>query len=250
MNNYSLGQGLPFNNGTSQNLSYQIIVSRNSISQPLYPRWGSEIRLSLRLTPPYSLFSNIDYANPDILPETKYKRIEFYKVKFVVNWFTEILPKLVLKTSAGFGFLGHYNDDIGTAPFERFFLGGSALSNVQFISRENVALRGYDEGSLSPPAGASAIAKYVIELRYPIVLSQATTIYALTFFEAGNTWTNGSSYSPLNMFHSTGIGLRVFLPAFGLLGLDYGWRLNDVPFFPFMAKGQFHFTIGMNVGDL
>ena len=242
--------GIPgFSNGVSQNMSYQVTVSRNSISQPLYPRFGSEIRLTLKLTPPYSAFNpETNYA--DLPPQLKYKRIEFYKIKFVVNWYTEIFPKLVLKSAVGFGYLGHYNNEIGTSPVERFFLGGSALSGFSFITREVIGLRGYPDLSLSPPGGASAIAKYTFELRYPITLSQMTTIYALGFFEAGKTWTQGVDLNPFTVFHSTGIGLRVFLPAFGMLGIDYGWRLNDVVGLPGLAKGQFHFTIGMNIGEL
>ena len=150
----------------------------------------------------------------------------------------------------GFGYLGHYNSQIGTAPVERFFLGGTALSGFTYIAREVISLRGYPDQSLSPVSGAAAVAKYSFELRYPITLSQMTTIYGLGFFEAGKTWGAGKDINPFQVFHSTGIGLRVFLPAFGMLGIDYGWRLNDVPFAPNMPKGQFHFTIGMNIGEL
>lgn len=247
INNYNFGIS-GFDNGVSQNLSYQVTVSRNSISQPLYPRFGSEVRFTLKLTPPYSLF-NPETNYSDLPPELKYKRLEFYKIKFVVNWFTELFPKLVLKTSMGFGYLGHYNDDIGTAPVERFFLGGTALSGFTFLTREIIGLRGYPDESLSPQNGGSSIAKYVFELRYPITLSQMTTIYALGFFEAGNSWNNILKFQPFSMYHSTGIGLRVFLPAFGMLGIDYGWRLNDLPGVN-LPLGQFHFTIGMNIGEL
>ena len=248
LTNYSSFGIAGFDNGVSQNLSYQVTVSRNSISQPLYPRFGSEVRFTLKLTPPYSLFNpETNYA--DLPPSLKYKRLEFYKIKFVVNWYTEIFPKLVLRSSVGFGYLGHYNDGIGTTPVERFFLGGSALSGFSFITREVIGLRGYPDESLQPPGGGSVIAKYTFELRYPITLSQMTTIYALTFFEAGKTWSSGIDLNPFTVFHSTGIGLRVFLPAFGMLGIDYGWRLNDVVGL-ILPKGQFHFTIGMNIGEL
>lgn len=248
LTNYSSFGIAGFDNGVSQNLSYQVTVSRNSISQPLYPRFGSEVRFTLKLTPPYSLFNpETNYA--DLPPSLKYKRLEFYKIKFVVNWYTEIFPKLVLRSSVGFGYLGHYNDGIGTTPVERFFLGGSALSGFSFITREVIGLRGYPDESLQPPGGGSVIAKYTFELRYPITLSQMTTIYALTFFEAGKTWSSGIDLNPFTVFHSTGIGLRVFLPAFGMLGIDYGWRLNDVVGL-ILPRGQFHFTIGMNIGEL
>lgn len=253
LDNYSLG-AFDYNNGTSQNFSYGITLSRNSINQPLYPTWGSEIRISLRLTPPYSLLGrSTDYGDleGEQLASAKYKYVEYHKWKFVVNWFTELAPKLVLRLGVGFGYLGFYNPTIGTPPFERFFMGGSGLTGVSYDGREVIAMRGYTDNSLSPLEGSSAIAKYTMELRYPITLSQMTTIYALTFFEAGKTWV-GKSYqiNPSNLYRAAGLGLRIFLPAFGMLGLDYGWRLDDVPGFPNMERGQFHFSIGMNLGEL
>ena len=130
-------------------------------------------------------------------------------------------------------------------------MGGSGLTGVSYDGREVIALRGYNDNSLSPTEGASAVAKYTMELRYPITLSQMTTIYGLGFFEAGKTWV-GSAYqiNPSVLYRSAGIGLRIFLPAFGMLGLDYGWRLDDVPGQPFMDRGQLHFSIGMNLGEL
>ncbi len=251
LNNYSGLGAFDYNTGTSRNFSYQITLARNSINQPLYPTWGSEFRISLRLTPPYSLMDGKDKNYDDLPPELKYKYVEYYKWKVVVNWFTELAPKLVLRIGAGIGYLGYYNSEIGTPPFERFFMGGSGLTGVSYDGREVIALRGYNDNSLSPTEGASAAAKYTMEIRYPITLSQMTTIYALTFFEAGKTWV-GESYqiNPSVLYRSTGIGLRIFLPAFGMLGLDYGWRLDNVPGWPQMDQGQFHFSIGMNLGEL
>lgn len=250
LDNYAGLGAFGFTDGQSRNFSYQITLSRNSINQPLYPTWGSEIRLTLRLTPPYSLLSGEKSYN-DLPPELKYKYVEYHKWKFVVNWYTELAPKLVLRLSTGFGYLGYYNDEIGTPPFERFYMGGSGLTGVQYDGRENIALRGYSDNSLSPSEGGSAVAKYTMELRYPITLSQMTTIYGLGFFEMGKTWV-GKSYqiNPSVLYRAAGFGLRIFLPAFGMLGLDYGWRLDDVPGFPGMDRGQFHFSIGMNLGEL
>jgi outer membrane protein insertion porin family len=254
LDNYGGLGAFGFTNGNSHNFNYRITVSRNSINQPLYPTWGSEIRVSLQLTPPYSLFSgapNTDGLEGNELAAAKYEYVEYHKWKFVVNWYTELAPKFVLRLGAGFGYLGYYNEDIGTPPFERFYLGGNALSNVQFDGREVIALRGYDDGSLSPLEGASSVMKMTMELRYPITLSQMTTIYGLGFVEAGKTWV-GEAYqiNPSILYRSAGLGLRIFLPAFGMLGLDYGWRLDDVPHRPGMQRGQFHFTIGMNLGEL
>jgi outer membrane protein insertion porin family len=250
LNNYAGLGAFGFTNGDSRNFSYSITLSRNSINQPLYPTWGSEFRISLKLTPPYSLLDGKE--NPqDLPPELKYKYVEYHKWKIVMNWYTELFPKLVLRIGAGFGYLGYYNDEIGTPPFERFYMGGSGLTGVSYDGREVIAMRGYNDNSLSPAEGSSAVAKYTMELRYPLTLSQMTTIYALTFFEAGKTWV-GPSYqiNPSNLYRAAGVGLRIFLPAFGMLGLDYGWRLDDVPGYPGMDQGQFHFSIGMNLGEL
>lgn len=238
-----------FSNGVSNNLSYSVSLSRNSIFDPLYPKYGTNITLSAKITPPFSSFGpDKDYEN--ISDQEKYRWVEYHKWKFTVEWYTELANKLVLMTRTGFGYLGNYNKRLGDAPFERFYLGGSALTGFQLDGREVIGLRGYDDLSLSPQTGATFITKYTTELRYPISLNPSATIYALSFLEAGNTYTNFKEYNPYNVYKSAGVGLRVFLPMFGLLGLDYGWRFDDVPSLPNMARGQFHFTIGMNLGEL
>jgi outer membrane protein insertion porin family len=149
--------------------------------------------------------------------------------------------------------LGAYDQRIGESPFERFYLGGVFLSGFLLDGREIVNLRGYDDLSLTEPSdnvGAPLISKYGAELRYPLSTNPNATIYALTFLEAGRTWENFKDYDPFNLYRSTGVGLRIFLPMFGLLGFDYGWRLDDLPSAPAMARGQFHFSIGMNLGEL
>jgi len=157
---------------------------------------------------------------------------------------------LVLNTRVGFGYLGSYNTALGSAPLERFYLGGSGLTGFSLDGREIIALRGYDDNTLSPVGGASIINKYTLELRYPLSLNPSATIYGLSFIEAGNTWSSFGDYNPFNVYRSGGVGVRVFLPMFGLLGLDYAWRIDDVPDFPNMQKGQLHFTIGANLGEL
>ncbi len=255
VNNYA---GYLFTKGKSNNLSYRFNLSRNSVDQPIFPRSGSQVTFSLQLTPPYSYFRKDSLGNsPDytgLSDQEKYRWIEYHKWKFTTQWFTPIFGKknpLVLMTKAGFGFLGHYNNSLGAPPFERFYLGGSGLTGYsQLDGREIIALRGYSDGSLSSSSGATFITKYTAELRYPISLNPQATIYGLTFVEAGNSWDTFKRYNPFDVKRSAGVGVRVFLPMFGLLGLDYGWRLDDSPYDINMERSQFHFTIGANIGDL
>ena len=251
-----------FSNGTSNNLSLKLVLQRNSIDAPIYPRRGSQTSLSLQLTPPYSLFKKDSIGNPldySALPvDERFKWAEYHKWKFTTSWFTELAPKLVLNTKAGFGFLGHYNSTIGSAPFERFYLGGSGLTGFALDGREIIALRGYDEQVLSPTTGGTIISKYTMELRYPISLNPNATVFALGFAEAGNTWTSFKKFNPFDVKRSAGVGVRIFLPMFGLFGLDYGWGFDSVTRDPGSGlspvtgrpQGQFHFTIGMNLGEL
>ena len=157
----------------------------------------------------------------------------------------------MLHTNLGMGFLGSYNSKLGQSPFERFYLGGVYLSGYRLDGREFVNLRGYDDLSVTFPdqsTGSPAIVKYSMELRYPLSTNPSATIFAMAFADAGNTWSNLRSFNPFDVYRSTGVGLRIFLPMFGLLGFDYGWRLDEIN--SVMAKGQFHFSIGMNLGEL
>jgi len=236
-------------NGTSNNLAFIFNISRNSVFDPIYPRYGSNIRLNTKLTLPYSLWDGVDYAG-DISDQERYNMAEYYKWKLVAEWYTELAPKLVLMTRSGFGFLGYYNRDKGVSAFERFYLGGSALSGFALDGREIIGLRGYDDLSLSPRAGANIVMKQTMELRYLISPNPSATIFALGFIEAGNTYDGIENFDPFRMYRSAGVGLRIFLPMFGLMGLDYGWRFDDVLTSPNMQRSQFHFTIGMNLGEL
>ena len=239
-----------FRDGIANNLFYRLNISRNSIDQPIYPRNGSQVSLSIQATPPYSLLDSKDPNYNDMSDQDKYRWIEYHKWKFTTSWFTKIVGDLVLNTRIGFGYLGSYNTSLGSAPLERFYLGGSGLTGFSLDGREIIALRGYDDNTLSPIGGASIINKYALELRYPLSLNPSATIYGLSFIEAGNTWSSFGDYNPFNVYRSGGVGVRVFLPMFGLLGLDYAWRIDDVPDFPNMQKGQLHFTIGANLGEL
>ena len=258
---YSLndfGTLFAFSDGKANNLSFRFTIQRNSINKPIYPDNGSNITLTAKFTPPFSLWDGVDDYST-LTDQERYRWIEFHKWKFTSEWFTPLTTgekKLVLRSKIGFGFLGLYNRSLGAAPFERFYLGGSALTGFSLDGREIIALRGYDDLSVSPDFGGTIVSKYTTELRFPLSLNQAATIYMLAFAEAGNTWDNFREFNPFAVKRSAGLGVRIFLPAFGLLGLDYGLgfdTLENTPgFVPFgtSRQGQFHFTIGMNLGEL
>ena len=254
-----------FNDGYSNNINYRISISRNSVDKPIFETRGSQISLSGQFTPPYSMFNKKNYSN--LSDQERYKFVEYQKYKFTASWYTSLTNKrsadgkearnLVLYTKAGFGFLGMYNQKVGLAPFERFYLGGSGLTGYALDGREIIALRGYEDQSLTPTinnssVGGAIISKYTMELRYPISLNPQATIYTLAFAEAGNSWLAFKDFNPFGVKKSAGVGVRIFLPMFGLLGFDYGWGLDNVPNRPDTGngKGQFHFTIGAALGEL
>lgn len=236
--------------GNYNKLSYTFALSRNSVSQPIYPRNGSEISLSVELTPPYSLFSDKDYSTMGDIE--KYKWIEMHKWNFKAAWYTELYDKFVLMTRVRFGYLGHYNHQIGPTPFHRFYLGGDGLSNYSLDSRELIGMRGYKNESLTPgfygtTTGGDIYSKYTLELRYPLSLNPQATIYALTFLEAGNCWMDFKNFDPFNVKRSAGVGVRIYLPMFGLLGLDWGYGFDNVYGVPDAGGSQFHFSIGGSI---
>jgi outer membrane protein insertion porin family len=246
LSNYS---GFLFANGKSKNISLTTVLSRNSTDQPIYPRSGSNISLSLQITPPFSLFTGIDYTVAE--SNVKYEYIEYHKWKFDASFFTRLVGDLVLNSKANFGFLGFYNNDIGISPFERFKLGGDGLAGFDFLrGSEIIGLRGYQNNSIVPnqnfgSIGAPIYNKFTLELRHPITMNQSATIFGLVFAEAGNTYADFKSFNPYNnMKRSVGAGVRIFLPIFGLLGLDYGYGFDQIPGDPGAGGGQFHFSIG------
>jgi outer membrane protein insertion porin family len=212
------------NNGNSTNLNLSLDLSRSSIDQPLYPKSGSLLSFQVTATLPYSLmFKNrrdINYADPELPSEERYKWIEYHKWKITAEWYVNIVQNLVFKTSAKLGFLGLYNKKLGFSPFERFEVGGDGLSNTQILGRDIISMRGYP--IFTPSGGAPIFNKFSMELRYPISLNPSATIFALAFAEAGNYWTDIRNYRPYDLARSVGMGVRVFLPMFGLLGFDYG----------------------------
>jgi outer membrane protein insertion porin family len=250
-----------FRNGIANDLNFGLNISRNSVDAPIYPKSGSNFVFSAQLTPPYSLFNGKDYSTME--PAERYKFIEYQKYKFTAEWFTQLTNKkaaegkearnLVLRTKVGWGFLGMYNKEVGVSPFERFYMGGSGISGFQnFVAREIIGLRGYPDNSVSRQVGDPIVARYTMEVRYPVSLNPQATIFILGFAEAGNTWSNFRSFNPFDVKRSAGFGLRVFLPMFGLLGIDYGWGFDPIRGYPGAGngKGQFHFTIGGTLGEL
>ena len=239
LDNYPLIEGL--NNGGSNAIAYGITLSRNSIADPIFPTGGGIISLSVEATPPISSFTGINYATaPD---SVKFQWIEYHKWRFDTKWFQQLAKNLVIQTKVQFGFLGHYNKDIGTAPFERFYLGGDGLSGFGLDGREIIALRGYENNSLNARTGSSIFSKYNLELRYRISANPQATIFVLGFVEGGNAWSKFKDFNPFDVYKSGGVGLRLFLPMFGLLGLDYGWRFDELPGQE-AGKGRFNFSIG------
>lgn len=255
-------------NGYANDFNVKLNITRNSIDAPIFPKNGSNFSLLGQFTPPYSLFNDIDYNTA--IPSQRFKFIEYQKYKFTAEWYTQLTNKrsvtegkearnLVLRTKIGYGILGWYNRKVGVSPFERYYMGGSGLSGYQnFVAREIIALRGYTDNSLSSANGDPLCARYTMELRYPISLNPQATIFILGFAEAGNTWSRYKDFNPFQVKRSAGFGLRVFLPMFGLLGLDYGWGFDTIPGNtgsgrnPITGKpqGQFHFTLGAQLGEL
>jgi len=242
LDNYS--SGFLFTNGYANNLYFQHTFSRNSIDAPIYPRSGSQTSLTLQWTPPYSLFNGLDYATAT--DQEKYKFIEYHKWKFSSSWFTKIAGNLVLNLKAQYGFLGMYNRKVGPSPFERFYVGGDGLTaGFLFDGRELVGVRGYkDYSTITPVGGGTIFDKYTFELRYPVSLNPSATIYLLTFAEGGNAWQHFKDFNPFSAKRAAGVGIRIFLPIFGLLGLDYGWHFDDYPGSSVDSKGHLSFTIG------
>lgn len=234
LNNYNQ---FIFSTGTSYNFNLTQEFSRSSIDAPIFPTSGSNLKLTVQATPPYSLLNNKNYSIAT--DKEKYKFTEYHKWKFESQWFQRIYGKLVLKAQAQFGFLGIYNQTVGQSAFERFKLGGDGMQGFDFLQgSEVIAMRGYSNNAVIPSGSNPTIAqgsgspifnKYVLELRHPITASQSATIFVLAFAEGGNTWNTFKDFAPFNVRRAAGVGARVFLPIFGLLGIDYGFAFDDIP---------------------
>ena len=262
------GYQFMFDTGISHNLSYTLSLSRNSTDQQIYPRVGSDFSFSLQLTPPYSLMRKNNYGKLDAdgkptkveswrdidynqqISQDRYRWIEYHKWSFKGAIYTKLVGDLVLMARAQFGYLGYYNRNWGYSPFEGFRVGGDGMSGYDTYGSEIISLRGYENYSLTPQATADSATgnyyagnvydKFTVELRYPVILQPQSTIYALLFLEGGNCWSDIRDFNPFQIKRSAGVGVRVFLPMIGLLGVDWGWGFDD----PHYGKSQFHFVIG------
>ncbi|MCF6295200.1 MAG: BamA/TamA family outer membrane protein [Flavobacteriaceae bacterium] len=276
LQNYNTGL-FTFGDGSSKNLSYTIGLSRNNTyNDPIYPIGGSNFSVSAKVSFPYSAVNGVDYkalkeeregliedlatdpTNTDTsdriseIDQERFKWLEFYKIKFKGDWYTKIVGDLVLRPSIEFGFLGAYNNDRGIIPFERFFLGGDGLGNQSLDGRETIALRGYPNQSLQPlnengragNDGGTIYNKFSLELRHPITLGAQAKIYALAFIEGGASFNNFRDYNPFNINRSAGLGIRLFMPAFGLLGIDFGHGFDPLPGQTVKHGWETHFIIG------
>ncbi|HOL29331.1 MAG TPA: POTRA domain-containing protein [Paludibacteraceae bacterium] len=255
LNNWYAGY-FPMTSGTFNNLSMNLILNRSSIDNPIYTRTGSLFSLGLKFTPPYSVFNGKDYSQ-ETSNEERYKFIEYHKWTFTGKTFTPLTPnnKLVLMARAQFSYLGYYNKN-ARSPFETFYMGGDGMSSYTSYGTEYVAMRGYENGSLTPYDTKTGIAagylynKYTMELRYPLSLEQSATIYVLSFVEAGNCFNSISGpngYNPFNLKRSAGIGVRIFLPMFGMMGIDWGYGFDTVTGATKPSGSQFHFVLGQEL---
>ncbi|MBC9796668.1 outer membrane protein assembly factor BamA [Sinomicrobium weinanense] len=277
LQNYPIGLFGFGSTGFAKNIAYTVALSRNNTYiNPIYPLGGSKFTISLRVTPPYSLFDGVDYGNlgdkeefwsrdedgnimkdddnnpiPDQekIAQEKIKWLEFYKIKFDGEWYTKLVDKLVLKTQANFGYLGAYNQDRDVVPFERFYLGGDGMANYTLDSRETIALRGYPNQSLSGGSGTRSLGstiynKFSLELRYPLTLKPSASIYGLVFAEGGAAFDEFKDYNPFQLKRSAGFGLRIFMPAFGLLGIDFGHGFDSIDGTGQKNGWETHFIIG------
>jgi outer membrane protein insertion porin family len=245
-------QGEIVSTGTFNNFSIRQNFTRSTINDPTFPKDGSNISLVIQATPPYSLFNpNKEYG--ELSANERFRFLEYHKWKFDVDWYTTITGKLVLKTSSRIGILGYYNKKIGTSPFERFQVGGDGLNNQQFGFQgvDIVSARGYEIADFennADPSGSGQTPtpifnKFTLELRYPLSLNPSSTIYVHTFMQGVNTWKSLRDYNPFDLKRSVGMGLRVFLPMFGILGFDYGLGFDKPGATNLFAKGVANFNI-------
>ena len=237
-NNYTFYFGEEtLTHGTANNFAFNVSLSRNSAGyDPIFPTTGSNIELSAKFTPPYSAFNNKDYST--MATADKYRWMEYYKIKFKADAYNEVIGKLVLRTSAEMGFLHGYNKQLGAPPFERFYMGGTGLYSGRYDGRELIPLRGYDDPSTSggtstdvtPIGGGILYNRFALELRYPISMNQTAKIYGLAFAEGGNTWKGFNTYNPFKLQRSVGVGVRIYMGAFGLIGFDFAYGIDKLPY--------------------
>jgi outer membrane protein insertion porin family len=253
--------------GTTNEIMLTSTLARNSIDNPMYPTTGSTISLALSLTPPYSQWRDPSYYDDY---NKKYSWTELYKVMLDAKFYIKLIGSekpdgrsLVLETKAHFGFIGAYDQDLGVGPFQRFVMGGDGLAggfNSFVLGQDIIGQRGYGNRLVTPPnyarqgastgnqiEGGIVYNKFGLELRYPVVTGQTATIYGLAFAEAGNNWNNYQDFNPFNLYKAAGFGARIFMPAFGLIGLNWAYGFDQLPGASTISGSQFHFTIGQQL---
>ncbi|WP_338815213.1 outer membrane protein assembly factor BamA [Bernardetia sp. Wsw4-3y2] len=250
LNNYTRANFRNITDGSFNSIVFNTTLSRSSVDSPIYPRNGASISLSVGLTPPFSSFRNINYETAE--DSEIFKFVEYHKWMFDNSWYTPIVGDLVFSARSHMGFIGSYNKKVPISPFERFILGGSGLGfGNLLLGSDIVGLRGYEDNSVVPSdsrsEGGVAYNKFVMELRYPVTLNQAASIFVLAFAEGGNNWSSFKTFQPFDLKRSAGVGARIFMPAFGLLGIDWAYGFDQIPGNPNANGAQFHFTIGQMI---
>ncbi|NCF54620.1 MAG: outer membrane protein assembly factor BamA [Bacteroidetes bacterium] len=242
LNNFPTGF-LNYNKGISNNVNYKFTLGRNNTDVPIFPTRGSQISFAAELTPPFSLLrDDIDYKS--LSSEERFKLVEYHKWKLNADWFAPISSKFVIRTHGEFGYLGSYNKDLGLPPFERFYVGGDGLANFVIDGREIIGLRGYTNNSITPGGGGALYNKYVFEMRYIIANNPSAQVFPLIFMEAGNNYDNFWDYRAFNLKRSAGAGLRIYMPMFGLMGVDVAYGFDPEPNGATASGWQTHFIIG------
>lgn len=242
-----------FDNGNSNIFTLRAVFGRSTVNNPIYPSSGTDFSLTVTLTPPYSLFDRKDYANMPANDPAKFKWIEYHKWQAKAQWFLPLTPdqKLVLMARAEMGYLGYYNK-YKQSPFERFDVGGDGMTGYNIYGYDVIGLRGYSDGSLTPYdpqdpyAYANVYNKYTLELRYPFLQQPATHIYGLVFAEAGNGYRNWQEFDPFKLHRSLGVGIRVYIPFIGMIGLDWGYGFDGTARSSKPHGGKLHFSMGMD----
>jgi outer membrane protein insertion porin family len=245
-------------NGSYNDLSFRMIISRNSVSQTIYPRYGSSFSFSAQLTPPYSLVNGKEYTST-MSDADRFKWVEYHKWVFKSEYYFSLYEKLVLAMKAQFGYIGMYQKEVGYSPFQQFDVGGDGMSGYVIPGTDIIPLRGYTSGSITPRVENGVVIdngtendtksgniydKMTMEIRYPITLNPSASVYVHTFVEGGNCWYNFDSFNPFSLKRSAGFGFRAFLPMFGLLGIDWGYGFDNIPGISGANHGQFAFTLG------
>ena len=242
LNNFPTGF-LNYNKGISNNVNYKFTLGRNNTDVPIFPTRGSQISFAAELTPPFSLLrDDIDYKS--LSSEERFKLVEYHKWKLNADWFAPITSKLVIRTHGEFGYLGSYNKDLGLPPFERFYVGGDGLANFVIDGREIIGLRGYTNNSITPGGGGALYNKYVFEMRYIIANNPSAQVFPLIFMEGGNNYDDFWDYRAFNLKRSAGAGLRIYMPMFGLMGVDVAYGFDPEPNGASASGWQTHFIIG------